>query len=101
MHRARTAGADASAEKPKMPWFIAGFLAVAAPVTFFPALRGAGHLVAAGAHRLLAVTLFLMGLGLSREALRALGLRPLLQAIALWFVLASTTLAAIVFGLVS
>jgi uncharacterized integral membrane protein (TIGR00698 family) len=101
LHRARAAGTGAPAEKPKMPWFIAGFVAVAALVTFVPALRGAGHLVAAGAHRLLAATLFLMGLGLSREALRALGLRPLLQAVALWFMLASATLAAIVSGLVA
>ena len=99
MHRARTVPAHASSNtKPAMPWFIAGFLAVAALVTFVPALRGAGHLVSAGAHRLLAVTLFLMGLGLSRQALRALGIRPLLQAVALWFVLAGATLAAIVQG---
>ncbi|GAC1373430.1 MAG: putative sulfate exporter family transporter [Polyangiales bacterium] len=102
MHRARTVDAGASSSsKPKMPWFIGGFLAVAALVTFVPALRGAGHLVSAGAHRLLAVTLFLMGLGLSRAALRALGFRPLVQAVALWFVLAGTTLAAIVFGVIS
>ena len=102
MHRARTVDADASSSsKPKMPWFIGGFLAVAALVTFVPALRGAGHLVSGGAHRLLAVTLFLMGLGLSRAALRALGFRPLVQAVALWFVLAGTTLAAIVFGVIS
>ena len=102
MHRARTAPKGApSTAKPAMPWFIAGFLAVAALVTFLPALRGAGHLVSAGAHRLLAVTLFLMGLGLSREALRALGIRPLVQAVALWLVLAGATLAAIVYGFVS
>jgi hypothetical protein len=61
-------------------------------------LRGAGHLVSAGAHRLLAVTLFLMGLGLSRAALRELGVRPLVQAITLWLVLAGATLGAIFYG---
>ena len=105
LHRARTVDAAASTgdagTKPKMPWFIGGFVAVAALVTFVPALRGAGHLVSAGAHRLLAVTLFLMGLGLSRAALRALGFRPLVQAVALWLVLAGTTLAAIVYGVIS
>lgn len=120
MHRARRARADASATtgargdagdgasahagaptRPAMPWFIAGFLVVAALVTFVPALRATGLLVSAGAHRLLVVTLFLLGLGLSRQALRALGVRPLIQAVALWFVLASGTLAAILGGLVS
>lgn len=83
--------------KPKRPWFILGFLAVAAAVTFVPALRGAGQAVSAGAHRVLAVTLFLIGLGLSRPALRSLGFRPLIQAILLWIVLAGTTLTAIVY----
>ncbi len=98
-HRARTAApGEASTAKAKRPWFIAGFLAVAAIVTFIPALQGVGQLVAAGAHRVLAMTLFLMGLGLSRDALRTLGIRPMLQAVALWVVLASTTLAAIAYG---
>lgn len=102
MHRARQAHEDAPvAGKPKRPWFIAGFLAAAALVTFVPALRGAGRLVSAGAHRLLAVTLFMTGLGLSRPALRTLGIRPLLQAVLLWLVLGSGTLAAILLGWVA
>ena len=63
-------------------------------MTAVPALRGAGHLVAFGAQRLLALTLFLIGLGLSRPALRALGARPLLQGLGLWLVLGAGTLAA-------
>jgi uncharacterized integral membrane protein (TIGR00698 family) len=88
----------------KRAWFIAfiaGFVAVAALVTFVPALRGVGLLVASGAHRLLAATLFLMGLGLSRAALRSLGFRPLLQAVALWIALGTGTLGAIVAGWIS
>jgi uncharacterized integral membrane protein (TIGR00698 family) len=83
------------AGKAKQPWFMVGFLAVAALVTFVPSLRGAGQVVATSAHRLLAATLFLMGLGLSRPALRTLGVRPLIQACALWVALASATLGAI------
>lgn len=97
--RARSTPADqAAVEKPKRPWFIAGFLAVAAIVTFVPALRPAGHVVALGAHRLLAATLFLMGLGLSRAALKTLGVRPLLQGAALWLCLSLGTLGAILLG---
>ncbi len=98
--RARAAKSNVAAApiKAKRPWFIAGFVAVAALVTFVPALRGAGQLVSSVAHHALAVTLFLMGLGLSRPALRALGVRPFLQAVTLWIVLASVTLGAILLG---
>ncbi len=84
--------------KAKKPWFMLGFLAAAAVVTFVPALRGAGHVVALLAQRLLAATLFLIGLGLTRPALRALGVRPLLQGVGLWLALGSGTLGAILLG---
>ncbi len=101
-YRARQSPADAQAtDKPKRPWFIAGFLAVAAIVTFVPAVHDVGHLVSVAAHRLLSVTLFLIGLGLSRPALRAIGVRPLFQGVALWFALGGATLAAIVLGWLS
>ena len=86
---------------PHRPWFIAGFIAVAALVTFVPALKEAGHVVASGSHRLLSLTLFLIGLGMSRNALRSLGVRPLVQAFALWLALATLTLLAIVSGIIS
>ncbi len=96
--RARAAGGQAPAARGGRPWFIAGFLAAAALVTFVPALRGAGHLVSLAAHRTLAATLVLIGLGLTRPALRALGARPLLQGLALWGILALGTLGAILLG---
>jgi len=98
-YRRRQHGADVpGSASPKRPWFIAGFLGVAAIVTFVPALHDTGRMVSSGAHRLLALTLFLMGLGLSRPALRALGVRPLLQAVGLWLALGGMTLVAIVSG---
>lgn len=84
--------------KAKRPWFIAGFLAVAALVTFVPALRPAGHVVGVVAHRTLAATLFLIGLGLSRPALKTLGLRPFLTGLGLWLLLGSLTLGGILAG---
>jgi len=100
--RARTAGPEAAGTgAAKRPWFILGFLAAAALVTFLPALHDVGMVVSSGAHRLLAVTLYLMGLGLSRAALKSLGVRPLIMAVTLWFVLASVTLGAIHFGWMS
>lgn len=88
------------APKPKRPWFIAGFLAAAALVTFFPTLAPIGALVANFAKRTLVLTLFLIGSGLSRATLQAVGFRPFIQGIALWVVVASTTLGAILAGLI-
>ena len=82
----------------KRPWFIAGFLGAAALVTFVPALQPAGHAVASGAHYLLAATLFLVGMGLTRASLRRLGLRPLVLAVLLWIVLGGGTLLAVYEG---
>ena len=85
----------------KKPWFIAGFLAMAALITFVPGLRGPGHAVAMVARRALVLTLFLIGAGLSREALRGVGLRPFLQGLVLWLVVGSIGLGAVKMGLMN
>ncbi len=83
------------------PWFILGFLAVAALASFVPAVRPSGLLVAGAARRALVLTLFLIGLGLSRKTLRAVGLRPFVLGVALWLALGIGTLAAIRAGLIA
>jgi uncharacterized integral membrane protein (TIGR00698 family) len=89
--------ADASGAKPKgkKPWFILGFLIAAALVTWVPALNGPGHIVADISKRALVFTLFLIGSGLTRATIKAVGIRPFLQGLALWIVMASGTLFAI------
>nr|WP_253908789.1 putative sulfate exporter family transporter [Corallococcus exiguus] len=82
----------------RRPWFIAGFLGAAAVVTVFPGLAPVGQGVAAVARQLLVVTLFLLGAGLTRETLRAVGLRPLAQAVALWLIMAGLCLGALRLG---
>lgn len=91
----RSSGASA---KLKKPWFILGFLAVAALVTAVPALRPAGERVAAGARRVLVLTLFLIGSGLTRQALGQVGLRPFVHGLVLWILVGGSTLAAIAQG---
>jgi uncharacterized integral membrane protein (TIGR00698 family) len=95
---ARRAEAPADAPPVKQPWFIAGFLAMAALVTFVPALHAQGHLVAVAARRILVLTLFLIGAGLSRHALRSVGLRPFLQGLLLWLIVGSLGLAVVKLG---
>jgi len=99
--RARASVGTADRAKPKKPWFIAGFLAMATVVMYVPALAPAGRLVSDLAHRTLTLTLLLIGLGLSRSSLRALGPRPLLLGVILWVVLGSSTLLAIVRGYIT
>jgi uncharacterized membrane protein YadS len=43
----------------------------------------------------LSVTLFLIGASLSRESLKRVGVRPLLQGLLLWIVVGTTTLSLI------
>ena len=99
------ASRDESPDAPRTgaakPWFILGFLAVAALASFVPALRPGGLLLAATARRALVLTLFLIGLGLSRKTLRAVGFRPFLMGVALWLFLGAGTLAAIRSGLIA
>ena len=98
---ARREPAAADAPPVKKPWFIAGFLAMAALVTFVPALHVPGRYVALAARRALVLTLFLIGAGLSREALRSVGLRPFLQGLLLWLIVGSLGLGAVKLGLLS
>ncbi len=95
---ARRGGASIDAPPVKKPWFIAGFLAMAALVTFVPVLRAPGQLIAIAARRVLVLTLFLIGAGLSREALRSVGLRPFLQGLLLWLIVGSLGLGATKLG---
>ena len=83
------------AGKPRLPWFIGAFLAVAALVTFVPSLGAAGAVVSAIAHRSLALALCLVGLGFTRASLRQIGPRSLALAVALWIVLAGCSLALV------
>jgi len=79
----------------QLPWFILFFCLAAVANTYvhtfqtaYPALK---HLGIIG----LTVTLFLIGTGLSRQTLRQVGVRPLLQGILLWIVVAAGSLILI------
>jgi uncharacterized integral membrane protein (TIGR00698 family) len=102
--RRKAAGTEpeaADAPPVKKPWFIAGFLVMAAVVTWIPALRSSGHWVGFAAQRVLVLTLFLIGAGISRTALREVGVRPLLQGLILWIMIGAAGLALVHFGLLT
>ena len=80
------------------PWFIllfciAALLNTLLP-TFDPVFVTLSHLGKIG----LTVTLFLIGTGLNKETLKKVGPRPLLQGLTLWIIVASATLALILFN---
>ncbi len=84
--------------KAKFPLFIAGFLAAAALRTLAPLGEPVWQGLATVAKQSLVVTLFLVGLGLTRDVLRRNGPRPLIQGVLLWLVVTIGTLSAIEVG---
>lgn len=93
-----------STENPKnlqKPWFILGFILVSAIFTWMPAAQGIGAIVEMAAKRILVLTLFLIGTGLTFASLRTVGMRPLFQGLLLWIVVLAASLMAVKFGLVS
>lgn len=80
------------------PWFILFFVGAAALVTVVPALAPLGKQVAAFAKFGLVASLFFVGFGVSREALKQVGARPAALGVLLWLLIGSATLAAIMAG---
>lgn len=79
----------------KVPWFIGLFILAAVvrtvlPVGVEPLLDGVARAARIG----LVLALFLIGAGLTRDTLRAVGTRPLAQGVSLWVAMAVLTLLA-------
>jgi uncharacterized integral membrane protein (TIGR00698 family) len=83
------------ARRVRVPWFIVGFVAAAVLFSSVPALADSGAELSRLARRAFSPILFLIGVGLSRETLRALGWRPLLLGLLLWLALAGASLLSI------
>lgn len=90
--RARSDGAGRVA----VPWFIGGFVLASASRTLVPGAEPAFDLAAAAARQGLVLTLFLIGAGVSRATLRAVGARPFVFGVLLWAVVACASLVAVV-----
>ncbi len=90
--------ATRSKARVQWPWFILFFCLAAVANTYVHALQPIypqlSHLGVTG----LTVTLYLIGTGLSRSTLREVGIRPLLQGLLLWALVALTSLGLIRYG---
>jgi len=96
-----TAAATKSRARVQIPWFILLFVLAAVASTYLPLFKVAYPALSALGRKGLTVTLFLIGTGLSRETLRQVGVRPLLQGVLLWIVVAVASVLAIRSGLIS
>jgi len=77
--------------KVKIPLFIIGFIAAAAIRTMLPQFDQLWHPLNSIAKQSLVVTLFLIGLGLTRDVLGRTGVKPLAQGIMLWMLVSVTS----------
>jgi uncharacterized integral membrane protein (TIGR00698 family) len=77
------------------PWFIAFFCMAALLNTVLPQFHPAFGTISRMGRLGLTVTLFLIGASLNKETLKKVGVRPLLQGLALWMIVGAGTLALI------
>ena len=79
----------------QIPWFIGFFLLASVARTVAPGIAALSPTISHVATAGLTVTLFLIGAGLSRETLGAVGWKPLAQGMALWLVISAGSLLVI------
>ncbi len=82
-------------KKIKIPYFIGLFVMAIIINTYVPFIQKFSTSIVTISKLGLTVTLFLIGCGLSRKILTAVGLKPILQGILLWIVISLTTLLAL------
>ncbi len=90
-----------SKTKIKVPWFIFGFILMAAVMTWIPELHPVGEVISTIAKKLLVLTLFFIGSNLNLESIKKVGVKPLLLGFILWVIVGSSTLLAIKFNWIS
>jgi len=89
-----------SGGKAKFPLFIIGFVVAAILHSLVPQLSTVWQVLSGVARQFLVLTLFLVGVGITREVLQKIGIWPMLQGVTLWFIVSVLTLIAIYSGLI-
>lgn len=97
-----TAALTKSKAKVRLPWFILYFVLAAVIATYLPRYVAQSIPLLADLNRIgraaLTVVLFLIGTGITRNTLKEVGVRPMVQGVSLWIVVASLSLWAIFKG---
>ena len=81
--------------KVTLPWFILLFVIASIVRTYVAAPVALWNAITEAARAVLKVTLFLIGAGLSRKAIVAVGVRPLVLGVLLWIVISVVSLYAV------
>ena len=86
-------------QKISIPWFIFFFVLAMVFNTYVLSLSETGATIGSAingfARKSLTITLFFIGASLSRDVLKAVGIKPLVQGVLLWIVISLSTLAYI------
>ena len=83
--------------KIKIPYFIGLFVLAMIANTYVPFVTQYSHYLTGFAKAGLTLTLFLIGCGLSRKVLQAVGYKPLIQGVVLWVIISTVALWAVTF----
>lgn len=81
--------------KPEVPWFVGLFILASVARTFIPSIAHWSPVLTTISQAGLTLTLFLIGAGLSRQTLKAVGWKPMLQGVVLWIFISATSLGVI------
>ena len=73
--------------KIQIPWFIGGYIIAMLIASYIPSISEISIGTAHTAKKLLTVTLFFIGAGITRSNLKKVGIRPLLLGIILWMLI--------------
>jgi len=92
---------EAVSVQTKKPWFILGFVIAAALNSFIPSTRPVTSFYYNLSRYTFMVTLFLIGFGITREALKKVGTSPLIQAVLLWVFVSVASFLALTAGLIN
>lgn len=79
-------------KRPSIPWFILLFVVAMLINTYLPLPQIVTENVVFVAKKLMTVTLYLIGCGLSVSALKKVGVKPMLLGVILWVIISVTTL---------
>lgn len=95
LHRRSQAIATGAPVRISIPWFIGLFLLASLVRTMMPGIASFTPDVTFIAAKGLTLTLFLIGAGMARENLRAVGVRPFVLGGALWIAISAASLFAV------
>lgn len=82
-------------ERIRIPWFILLFVGAMLMNSYLPLPAAFTHNTVVIARKALVLTLFFIGAGLSRQTLKAVGVKPLLLGIGLWVFIGAISLGVI------